>query len=435
MSPSRFAWLVSLPLLVASAARAAPPADVATAPRSYLVQRFGSAGSKPDEARMLEEALVLELGHRQGIHVVTPAELEQTLQFAQLSTQLGCEMSQECLAEVRSKLAVGTVLAGKLGRLGKELFLTIAVVDARNGSVERRVTVQGQDHERLKQQLVFAVDQVLGQAVPQARFQLLKGETLPLAVMPLAARGIAESTVDAMAQILTAELNQIEGVSVISRDDIRAMLDKGQLEAELGCTDNLACIVEIGAALGLSKLVAGSVGKIGDSYVISMQLIDTQRAQVENRVLESFVGGQGELKNAVKLAAYQLLGVDYMSQRGALKLSFNVSEAAARLGDRVLKIEKSRLDVLDLSPGRYSLQVNADVDDFDPFQTDIYVAPGMANVQTVRLHAKPTRWYKSWWFWTSAGVVVAGSGALSMYLLTRGEVGNGSGTATITEDP
>ena len=425
--------LLALLMGVSHVARAEEPAGLAE--NSFLVQRLGTAGIEAEQARGLEESLVLALGRRQGVRVVTPAELEQTLQLAQLSTELGCDSSEECLAEVRNKLAVSTILSGKVGRLGKEVFLTLALVDARHGSVRRRITMQAESMEGLTQQMEAAVDQVLGRAAAVAPFRRKQGETLELAVMPLAARGIAETTVDAMTQILSAELNQIEGVSVISRDDIRAMLDKGQLEAEMGCTDNLDCIVEIGAALGLSKLVAGSVGKIGDSYVISMQLIDTKKAQVDNRVVESFVGAQGELKNAVKLAAYQLIGVDYQPRRGALKLSFNVEQAEARLGERRLKVHKSHLDVLDLTPGRYSLQVNADADDFDPFQTDIYVAPGMANVQTVRLRAKPTRWYKSWWFWTTTGVAVAGSGALSAYLLTRGEVGNGSGTATIMGAP
>ena len=116
-------------------------------------------------------------------------------------------------------------------------------------------------------------------------------------------------------------------------------------------------------------------------------------------------------------------------------MSFNVESAEARLGTRELRVQKSHLDVSDLTPGRYSLQIRADSDEFDPFQTDLYVAPGMANVQTVRLRAQPTRWYKTWWFWTTTGVAIAGSGALSAYLLTRGEVANGSGTATIMGAP
>ncbi len=322
------------------------------------------------------------------------------------------------------------MLTGRLGILGKDMFLTLSAVDTTSGSVIKRVTIEGVDLDALKQQTGQLADRLLDPSSQRVLFRLPTGETLKLAVMPLSARGVSESIADAMTQILSAELNQIEGVSVISRDDIRAMLDKTQLEAEVGCTDNIACIVEIGAALGLSKLVAGSVGRIGESYVTSLQLIDTRKAEVDSRVLEAFVGAEGELRNAIKVAAYQLVGVPYAERRGSLKLAFNVDGADVRLGDRAFRVRESRLDVPDLAPGRYSLQVRAE--DFNPFQTDVYVAPDAANVQTIELRARPTRWYKSWWFWTTTGVMVAGAGAFSAYLLTRGDVGNGSGIATIT---
>jgi hypothetical protein len=189
----------------------------------------------------------------------------------------------------------------------------------------------------------------------------------------------------------------------------------------------MECIVEIGAALGLSKLVTGSVGKLQDSYVISMQLIDTRKAEVENRVLETFEGAAEELRHAVKLSAYQLAGIDFSQRKGRLDFTFNVSHAAVRLGERALQIEDHRLRLTDLTPGRYSLRVIADPSDYYPLQTDVYVAPNGDNVRTFRMSDKPSAWYEKWWVWTVAGVVVAGAATSVAVLATRS-----SNTATAT---
>ena len=190
-------------------------------------------------------------------------------------------------------------------------------------------------------------------------------------------------------------------------------------EGELGCTDNLECIVEIGAALGLSKLVTGTVGKLKDSYVISMQLIDTRKAEVENRVLETFEGGAEELRHAVKLSAYQLAGVDYTQRKGRIDFTFNVADASVRMGERTLELQDHRLRLTDLTPGRYSLRVMADPSDYYPLQTDVYVAPNGDNVRTFRMSDKPSAWYEKWWVWTVAGVVVAGAATSVAVLATR----------------
>ena len=101
------------------------------------------------------------------------------------------------------------------------------------------------------------------------------------------------------------------------------------------------------------------------------------------------------------------------------------------LGDKKKKMNGSRFALTDLFPGRYSLRVIADPDDYYPLQTDIYVSPGGANVRTFAVQEKPTPWYGTWWFWTVTGVVVAGATAATVYFVTQQDEPLGSGTVTI----
>lgn len=417
----------------ASEAVSAPVAAPAPAPvttQRWLVQRIEAVGADPKLAGSLEEAVVLDIGQREGVQVVSPAEMEQTVEAAATQAELGCDELEQCMVEVKRKLRVQNIVTGKLSKLGDDYILALGTVDLAANAVGRRVARQGKSAAELLKQVHDAVDELLGKSKPRQAFKLENGAELKLAVMPLAARGVAAPTADAMTQILSAELNGIEGISVISRDDIQAMLAKVQTESELGCTDNMECIVEIGAALGLAKLVTGTVGKVKDTFVVSMQLVDIRKAEVENRVLESFEGDADELKNAVKLGAYQIAGVDYLSRMGQVAFTFNVSEADARMSGKAYPLRSNQLEASNLRPGRYSLRVIADQDDYYPLRTDVYVAPGANNVRSFDIRERETPWYGEWWVWTIAGVVVAGSVTTAL-LLTQDEPSSQSGTATL----
>ncbi|HPY14373.1 MAG TPA: hypothetical protein PLW37_14055, partial [bacterium] len=368
-------------------------------------------------ARTVEEAIVLNIGSRAGYSVVTSAEMESAIKFTEKSMVMGCESSTECLVEIQKKLDCDTLISGKVAKLGDEFILSLNTVNVNDGSVGLRTTAQAKDIAELKTKLPLALDEIMGIAEIKPMFQLKPGEELKLAVMPLAARGVETATADALTAILSSELNSIQGVSVIGQDDIKAMLAKVEMDATMQCSDSLECIVEIGASLGLSKLITGSVGKVKDTWVIGVQLIDTRKGEVDNRVLESFDGEQDELRNAIKLAAYQIAGVDYSTKKGGIDLSFNVKEATIQFGSEKGEIKQSQYKLAEILPGRYSLKVIADPKDYVPFQTDIYIAPGANNVKNLTILKTPTPWYKTWWFWTVTGVVVLGAAAATTTVL------------------
>ncbi|HSA33616.1 MAG TPA: hypothetical protein P5077_07815 [bacterium] len=397
------------------------PTPVASAPvgepKKLLVQRITGVEVDESVTRTVEETLVLNIGNRVGFSVVTAAEMESAIQFTGQQAEMQCESSTECLVEIQKKLDCDTLIAGKVAKLGDELILSLNTINVNDGSVGLRTTAQAKDIADLKTKLPQALDEILGLAQIKPMFQLKPGETLKLAVMPLAARGVEQATSDALTAILSSELNSIQGVNVIGQDDINAMLAKVQTDAEMQCTDSLECVIEIGASLGLSKLISGAVGKVKDTWVISIQLIDTRRGEVENRVLESFDGEKDELRNAVKLAAYQIAGVDYTAKKGGVELTFNVKEAALQLGAEKGDVKESQYKQTELLPGRYSLRVIADPEDYLPLQTDIYIAPGANNVKNMTVPEQPTPWYKTWWFWTVTGVAIAGAAAATTTVL------------------
>ena len=60
---------------------------------------------------------------------------------------------------------------------------------------------------------------------------------------------------------------------VMGSKEVDAMLGFEQKKQMAGCTDT-SCMVAIGGALGVDKILMGSIGKLGNSYTLNLKLIN-----------------------------------------------------------------------------------------------------------------------------------------------------------------
>ena len=72
------------------------------------------------------------------------------------------------------------------------------------------------------------------------------------------------------ADSVVAELRKLERASVISMDEVRAMLAVEANRQAVGCTDDKSCLAEIADALGADVLLSGAVATVGDQRVLSL---------------------------------------------------------------------------------------------------------------------------------------------------------------------
>jgi TolB-like protein len=148
-----------------------------------------------------------------------------------------------------------------------------------------------------------------------------------IAVLDLQARGVDAALVQSAGTLIASELNKLEVFKVISREDIRNMLSFEKDKQGLGCEANEACLAEIGGALGVEYIIAGSLAQIGDTMVLSLALNNTKTATVENRVSESVTGKGDALIGAISRNAKVLVSKILKGREGYLVLT--VAEAGA----------------------------------------------------------------------------------------------------------
>jgi TolB-like protein len=148
-----------------------------------------------------------------------------------------------------------------------------------------------------------------------------------IAVLDLQARGVDAALVQSAATLIASELNKLEVFKVISREDIRNMLSFEKDKQSLGCEANETCLAEIGGALGVEYIIAGSLAQIGDTMVLSLALNNTKTATVENRVTENVSGKGDALIGAISRNAKVLVSKILKGREGYLVLT--VAEAGA----------------------------------------------------------------------------------------------------------
>jgi hypothetical protein len=112
-----------------------------------------------------------------------------------------------------------------------------------------------------------------------------------LRLVPLA--DVEPATVALLTEALAGELRKRPGLSVMAESDISALLGMEKTKEMLGCTD-AGCIAEVGGALGVDRIVHGSIGRVGTSLLVNLSSLDTRKAAHAASVSERLKGASDE---------------------------------------------------------------------------------------------------------------------------------------------
>jgi len=100
-----------------------------------------------------------------------------------------------------------------------------------------------------------------------------------IAVMPLSAPALDSSSVATIENALGTELLRTEKVRVLERAQMQRIL-KEQGFQKSGTCDQTDCNVEMGKLLAVDKLLVGSLGQIGNTYSLTLRLVDVGSGEV-----------------------------------------------------------------------------------------------------------------------------------------------------------
>lgn len=207
---------------------------------------------------------------------------------------------------------------------------------------------------RLQPALALGLAITCALTAPPAR---AAGESkVKIAVLDLQERGVDKQLAASASSLVASELQKLDVFKVISREDIRNMLQFEKDKQSVGCEADQACLAEIGGALGVEFIVAGSLAKVGDTFIISLQLNNVKAASVDNRVSETVQGKPDVLIAAVGRNAKALVSKVLKGREGWLVLTVAESGAAVKL-DGQIKGSSPMKGRITLSWGPHLLEV------------------------------------------------------------------------------
>jgi hypothetical protein len=252
-----------------------------------------------------------------------------------------------------------------------------------------------------------------------------------LAVWRFDALGIAPELVARLETLFRMELERLARQPMPSRRDIDRQITGDARE----CTGEDRCLAAIGKKLGVEIIVAGTVGQLGDNYVLTIKSVDVATAKALQKIQSDPLRGQpDELIEGVRVAAYRLLAPDQI--HGAIQLQTDLVGAAVLLDDEPrgktplpdngvlgkLRLGKHELAVT--APGYpepYRDTVEVHFQKVSPVVVRLVPSTqviGTGKVETVERQP----FYTRTWFVIAAGVAAVGLGAAIGYRL--GHVGS-----------
>lgn len=200
-----------------------------------------------------------------------------------------------------------------------------------------------------------------------------------IAVWRFDALGIEPEIVQRLETLFRMELDRLDKVPQPTRRDI----DRTVTRAEQNCTGEEKCLTAIGKRLGVEYVVTGTVGSLGDNYVLNIKVVEVATSKSQRIQSDPLRGSPDELIEGVRVAAYRLLAPEQI--HGALQIQTDLVGAQVTLdGKSIGKTPLANNGVLAKLPiGKHRLRVEAA--GYDPFESDVDVHFQKVSPVVVRL--------------------------------------------------
>ncbi|MEM6533106.1 MAG: PEGA domain-containing protein [Myxococcota bacterium] len=222
---------------------------------------------------------------------------------------------------------------------------------------------------------------------------------------------------ESLSAVLAAEVQLRVGrnTRVVSRNELRALMDQSAAEQLLGC-EEARCYRDLGSLFAADMLVTSSLAKLDEEFLFTMQLIDVTFGTVVRRQSVAFYGTADQLVDLIPPYTSLLIeGPPAENYRGSVRVVTSEAESSVTLNNVDLGLSPiSQVD--ELAIGRHRLRIAKS--GYLPVEQDVVVQRGQTTLFQAQLidEASLRPWYAQWWVWGGAAVIVGGAVATAILL-------------------
>ena len=188
--------------------------------------------------------------------------------------------------------------------------------------------------------------------------------------------GLEKSEVSALSNRFRGILVKTRAFEVIEREKMNEVLRAQDFNMSDAC-NTAECAVQVGQLLGVEAMIAGDLGKIGDTYTIDLRLISVETGKILQTQTQDYQGKVDGLLAVMQTMANAIAGV-VETRVSARKFNLTVTPALpknSKVRDVGIfidgKLAGQNKVTLSIAEGRHSLLVKTDSPDYTEFRQEI----------------------------------------------------------------
>ncbi len=207
---------------------------------------------------------------------------------------------------------------------------------------------------------------------------------IKLALLDLEARSVDADLAGSVNELIGARIASLGSFDLITQQDVRHMVGFDRTRMALSCEDQASCLAEIGGALGVPYLLAGSLSALGEGTVLSLVLIDIDRARVLQR--ESLQASSVDaLRQGAPDLAERVLAPLRQLHAGQLQVRSEPAEAEVHVDGKLVGV--TPLEPIEIPAGPHRVEVRRE--GFIAFAQDLQLQSKERRTLEVQLKPSP----------------------------------------------
>ena len=131
-------------------------------------------------------------------------------------------------------------------------------------------------------------------------------DKIRVAVLDFEGKGISSMEASVLTDRLRSNLVETGTFDVVERGKMNEILGEQNFQLS-GCISS-ECAVEVGQLLGVSRMITGGIGKIGNTYTLDVRVIDIETGRILEAIPLDYTGAIDGLLGEIRKIAFRLSG-------------------------------------------------------------------------------------------------------------------------------
>ncbi|MCH7820175.1 MAG: hypothetical protein IIB40_11565 [Candidatus Marinimicrobia bacterium] len=131
-------------------------------------------------------------------------------------------------------------------------------------------------------------------------------DKIRVAVLDFEGKGISSMEASVLTDRLRSNLVETGVFDVVERGKMNEILGEQNFQMS-GCISS-ECAVEVGQLLGVSRMITGGIGKIGNTYTLDVRVIDIETSRILEAIPLDYTGAIDGLLGEIRKIAFRLSG-------------------------------------------------------------------------------------------------------------------------------